>query len=372
MTKVPRATVQTARTYATEDQVKQTSYYIRLGERMLSTRTQESLGYFTQALTSSLRLKQPELIFKSYMALGKANAQLDHIAEALSAYHNALAVAKSCKLAQTGVLKALYMLYKTEGDNKNALRYCEALYKAELQSKSEPLITDLPQNAKSFIHHVLHDMREPIRIINIYNSLLQKSIEKADGESSDIYLNHTNKAVKRIRHLMKNLSEYIMLYIDDANLEAVNLNEVVEVVENELKVIIQTQEVSINYDKLPDVQANFGLMAQLLYQVILNAILYRKQDIAPKILISSKQIDTDYHIIIQDNGKGISEESLSKLLDVSHGPVKSKGKHPSSGLGLLICKKIVDKYQGKIWINSNQGEGTNIHFTLPVPKKTNN
>ncbi len=367
MQKTPsNSEVSQARSQAAGDK-NQSTYFIRLGEEQLSTHPQNALGSLSQAVEISLRLQQPELIIKSYCSLGKAYSQLKRLSEALTQYHNALAVAKTCGLEQSDILYLLYETYKAQKDYKNALKYHEARYKKQPPSVSaNNAIITLKHETRVFLRHVVHDIKAPIRIISNYNQLLKKSIKEVKNEATLDYLNYTEGAIKRINALVKSFSNYIAIDVKQPQFDAVDLNEVLELARNNLDTMIKNTKAIIKADSLTTVQADFELMAQVFEALIANALIYKKVDQVPQINITTTKHNRHFQFSIQDTGTGINSSQAETLFDIASGPKKHKNNPYASGMGLIICKKIIDKHKGNIWVESKQGEGSTFYFTLPI------
>lgn len=363
------AKVSHIRSQTAGDKKKQADYFIRLGQEMLPTRPQEALGNLSQAIEISLRHQSPQLIIKSYCALGNAYVGLKRFVEALTQYHNALAVSKTFGLKQRNILYLLYQTYKSNEEYENALKYHEYWIKQQNIKPVQEASPALKDEVRSFLQHILHDIKEPVRIINSYTQLLKKSIREVEDKACFDYLQYTEDSISRIKALIQSFGDYVAIDTGKLQLSPVALSEVVVLTKNSLYSIIKNTKAEIINEPLPVIEADYRLVTNLFRHLISNAILYKKADVTPKITIKAIKTPQNYHISIQDNGLGISEQEKKKLFDIAHGPKRHKNNVEAAGMGLIICKRIIDKHKGSIWIESELGKGSTFHFTLPIIKK---
>lgn len=221
------------------------------------------------------------------------------------------------------------------------------------------------ESLQSFAYIASHDLQEPLRMINSYSQLLVKRYKDKLDENANDYLGFIQDGTKRMKNLIDDILNYSKISKKDNTPEKVNINQVIEDVKSNLQLSIDESNATLNYENLPDVSAEKIHILQLFQNIIGNAIKYRKKDIPLKINILSKQEKNKWMFSISDNGIGISKENSEKVFEVFR-RLHSRGEYEGTGIGLANCKKIVELYDGRIWVDSTEGEGSTFFFTLPV------
>ena len=221
-----------------------------------------------------------------------------------------------------------------------------------------------------FVHMASHDLREPLRKISSFGMLLKDSLDgKLDKENQE-NLSFMIDGAERMTQMIEDLLAYSRINTKATVFEMVDLNETVEQLEQlELTTLIEETDAIIEISQsLPKVHADPDLVRQLLQNLIINGIKYRREDIQPRILIRAERITEDkVRIELQDNGVGIDKKhhkDIFKMFIRLH----SKQENEGVGTGLAVCKKIVDKHGGQIGIESKVGVGSMFWFTLPELK----
>jgi len=223
---------------------------------------------------------------------------------------------------------------------------------------------------RDFIHMASHDLREPLRKISSFGQLLKDSLngklENEDQESLEFMID----GAERMTQMIEVLLAYSRVNTKTVVSETVDLYELVKQLEQlELAALLEETGAIIEIPQpMPKVQADPVLIRQLLQNLIINGIKYRKEAIQPRILMRAEQIAEDaVRIELQDNGIGIEKEHhkhLFKMFTRLHPSQKNTG----PGTGLAICKKIVDKSGGQIGVESKISVGSTFWFILPASK----
>lgn len=219
------------------------------------------------------------------------------------------------------------------------------------------------KDLEQFAHIVSHDLQEPLRMISGYLGLLSRKYNHLLDEEAVNYVRYAVDGAKRMSALIKGLLSYSRVATAGNEFQEVHLNKVLEHVLNDLKFLIDQNNVQIIRNDLPVVKADDVQMYQLFQNLIMNAIKF-KDDRTPEIKIKSQKKAEEWIFSIEDNGIGIEPKDLQRIFIIfqrAHDPEK----YPGSGLGLAICKKIVERHGGRIWVESVPEEGTTIYFTMP-------
>jgi len=239
----------------------------------------------------------------------------------------------------------------------------EERYRAEqaLEEKAKELErsnADLQQ----FAYVASHDLQEPLRVMNGYLDLLADSIgANPDAQSM---ITRIRASTERMDALIQDLLEYARVDAQPEPFQGTNLNEVLEYALGNLEVTIKENDVVVEQTLLPTVKGDQSQLVQLFQNLISNAIKFRS-DRRCVVTIRADQKDTNWEISIQDNGIGIDRAHVERIFTIFE-RLNPLERYPGSGIGLSVCKKIVERHGGQIWAESKLGEGTTMHFTLPA------
>jgi signal transduction histidine kinase len=213
-----------------------------------------------------------------------------------------------------------------------------------------------------FAHVASHDMKEPLRMIANYSQLLEKSINGQLKPEQKEYLVYINDGAKRMNNVIQSLLQ--LSKINAANKKTVvNVNDVIDEVKKALKLEIHNRNVSITCSNLTLVMADETKLTQLFQNLISNAIKYN-QSAAPVIDIRCTEQENAHRFEVADNGIGIEKQYRDKVFIIFQ-RLHTRTEYEGTGIGLSICKKIIDGLQGKIWIEDSPLGGTKFCFTIP-------
>jgi signal transduction histidine kinase len=236
----------------------------------------------------------------------------------------------------------------------------------QLLKKSEELVrsnTELEQ----FASVASHDLQEPLRMITSYVQLLEKNYkDKLDKDAGD-FINFAVDGASRMRTLIQSLLEYSRVNREKPK-EYINLYNVLEDVKKDLAISIEESGANILYDDLPVIWGDLVLINQLFLNLIGNAIKFRDDNRPLEIKIEAKKLNHEYLFSVRDNGIGIKDAYAEKIFVIFQ-RLNPKNKYPGTGIGLAICKKIVEKHEGRIWVESKENEGSTFYFTINADLK---
>lgn len=237
----------------------------------------------------------------------------------------------------------------------------------ELAKRTEELArsnTDLEQ----FAYVASHDLQEPLRTVASYVQLLQKRYQDKLDQDANEFIAFAVDGVSRMQGLIQGLLQYSRVSTRGQEPVPTDLNLVVKMVQENLTEAIKQSGAEITVDELPTVKGDSTQLSQVFQNLLTNAIKFRKKDIKPEIHISAKKSENgnnenEWRIAVSDNGIGIPKADADRIFVIFQ-RLHTKEEYEGTGIGLAVVKKIVERHGGKIWIESEVGEGTTFYFTL--------
>ncbi len=233
----------------------------------------------------------------------------------------------------------------------------------QLNSQLQRVNDDLNQ----FTFAATHDIREPLRMMTIYLQLLQVELAGNLSETAGEYVTHVVNGEQRISRLLDGLLQFTRLG-GMAEITPIPVDASVAVREalGDLQMTVNENRATLTIHELPIVMADPILLGLVFQNLIANSIKYRQQDLDPEIQISATQVGDLWLFSVQDNGIGIASEHHAQVF------LPFKRLHGSNiagaGIGLATCKRFIERYGGKIWIESEENRGAVIYFSLPAAK----
>lgn len=242
------------------------------------------------------------------------------------------------------------------------LKHTHTLLEKRVQERTAELERS-NRELEQFAYVASHDLQEPLRSVTSYLQLLQKRNEGQLDEKSTKYINVAVDGARRMKNLIEGLLTYSRVGTDGNSFEPVDCNVIVEKVLTDLRLVIIETKAKINYKNLPEIKAD-AMQIQLLFQnLISNAIKFRQPDKVPEITIEAEKAEGRWHFTVQDNGIGIENEFFDRIFVIFQ-RLHTRSEYEGTGIGLALCKKIVQRHGGDIWLESELGKGTIIHFTI--------
>jgi light-regulated signal transduction histidine kinase (bacteriophytochrome) len=240
----------------------------------------------------------------------------------------------------------------------------------ELNKAEKMLKSKLGELARSneeleqFAYVSSHDLQEPLRMITSYLQLLQRRYQGNLDDKADRYIHFAVDGASRMQNLINDLLEYSRVTRSDREAKTTNCEFILNQVLSNLKLMIKDNKIAISHDPLPDVIADPTELAQVFQNLILNGIKFRSEE-APKIHIAAERKANKWVFSVQDNGIGIDPQYSERIFEIFK-RLHTREQYTGTGIGLAICKRIVERHGGRIWVESELGKGSIFYFTLSV------
>lgn len=228
-------------------------------------------------------------------------------------------------------------------------------------------LTRSNRDLEQFAYVASHDLQEPLRMVATYTQLLAERYQGKLDETADKYIHYAVDGALRMQTLVKDLLAFSRVGRVQQAPQDTDCNRVVRSVVANLQAAIQESGARIRYRHLPTVFADQSELVQLFQNLIGNAIKFRRAD-PPEVRITAERNKNEWLFSVADNGIGIDPQHADDVF-VIFKRLHTREEYPGSGIGLSICKKIVEHYQGHIWVESQPGQGSTFRFTWPVSSK---
>lgn len=218
---------------------------------------------------------------------------------------------------------------------------------------------------EQFAYVISHDLQEPLRMVSSYTQLLAKRYHGQLDSDADEFIAYAVDGAKRMQALLYDLLEYSRVGTRGKPFRLVGCRDIVEQAMANLKVAIEESGALINYDNLTTIMGDEGQLVRLFQNLIGNAIKFRKPEQPPQVCISARRRHNVLIFSVTDNGIGIDPQHSESIFEIFR-RLHTKEEYPGTGMGLAICNKIVERHGGRIWVQSQPGEGSTFYFTVQV------
>jgi PAS domain S-box-containing protein len=222
---------------------------------------------------------------------------------------------------------------------------------------------------RQFAYIASHDLQEPLRMVRTYTQLLEKRYRDTFNAEGKEFVTFVVDGVARMQELINDLLAYSKIGHGSKVFEDVELEEVFSSTLSNLQVAIKESMAEVTHDRLPSIHGCKREFCELFQNLISNAIKFHRQH-PPKIHVSAKQKENEWVFSVADNGVGIEPQYFERIFVIFQ-RLYGKTEYPGSGIGLAICKKVVENHGGRIWVESNVGMGSTFFFSIPIKPNEN-
>jgi len=275
---------------------------------------------------------------------------------------------------RNGVVERIMIVVEDVTETVVARRKIEqhaGLLEAEVKKRTGELLrlnTSLQQSnedLRQFAHVASHDLREPVRKVKVYSGRLQEDPGTEFSAKGRAYLEKIDSAANRMLTMIEGVLHFSTINSTQQETEPVDLDKVIRSIESDLELLILQKKAKLNYSRLPTVEGAPLLLYQLFYNLINNSLKFARMETPCRIDISSA-IEKDQAVIqVADNGIGFDQDQSEHIFD-TFSRLNAKDKYEGTGLGLSLCKKIVQRHGGEIRATGKKGEGSEFHVSLPL------
>lgn len=220
------------------------------------------------------------------------------------------------------------------------------------------------QELEQFAYVASHDLQEPLRMVASFTRLLADNYEKQLDDTAREYIGFAVDGAERMQQLIQALLEYSRVNTQGSDALPIDMEEMLKDVLSDLSVLIEESDAEITCDALPEVEADPVQLRRVLQNLLTNALKFRTPDKQCKIHVSAAHIGAMYKFTVKDNGIGIDPKFSDRIFTIFQ-RLHRRGEYPGEGVGLSITKRIIERHDGEIGVDSTVGEGSAFWFKLP-------
>jgi len=286
-----------------------------------------------------------ELAFTFYVSVYGLSNLVGHLFKLASFY----LVYKA--IIETGLKRPYQLLFRELQQNEQKLEKTVQ----ELQRSNEDL--------EQFAYVASHDLQAPLRTVSSFVQLLSRRYKGKIDKKADEYISYAVEGAAHMQNLLRGLLEFSRVGSGKGSPDLIPLQRALDKAMRNLKTAIESSGADIKRGELPIVRADEMLMIQVFQNLIGNAIKFRGE--SPLVVkVSSEQKDNEWLILVHDNGIGIDPKYADRIFLIFK-RLHHKDEYPGTGIGLAICKKIIERQGGKLWVESAEGKGAAFYFSIP-------
>ncbi|MGE5239106.1 MAG: sensor histidine kinase [Chloroflexota bacterium] len=234
------------------------------------------------------------------------------------------------------------------------------------EEKLKQALADLERSNKDleqFAYVASHDLQEPLRKVASFTELLAKRYEGKLDRNADRYIDYIVDGAKRMHVLINDLLAYSRVSTSTEKYVQTDCTEVITQVLDDMRKTIRESGAAVTYDHLPTVTADPTQIGRVFQNLIANAIKFRRDE-PPRIHISARREGRGWIFSVSDNGIGIQPEFFDRIF-LMFQRLHTRAEYPGTGIGLAICKKIIERHGGHIWLESEVDKGSTFYFSIP-------
>jgi PAS domain S-box-containing protein len=229
-------------------------------------------------------------------------------------------------------------------------------YAADLKRSNEEL--------EQFANVISHDLREPARMVKSFLQLLEQRYGEQLDSKAEEYIAYAVDGAERMQEMIKALLDLSRVGTRGKEPAPTDAEAVLERTLTSLSRAIEENDATVTHDPLPTVMADQAQLAQVFQNLIANGIKFQRDGVPPHVHVSAEQKGDKWLFAVEDNGIGIAPEQTERLFQIFQ-RLHTREEYEGTGIGLALCRRIVERHDGRIWVESEVGEGSTFYFTLP-------
>jgi light-regulated signal transduction histidine kinase (bacteriophytochrome) len=222
---------------------------------------------------------------------------------------------------------------------------------------------------EQFAYVASHDLQEPLRMVSSYVQLFAKRYQGQVDEQADKYIQYAVEGARRMSLLIGGLLEYSRVGRQDLTPRVVNAELALEQAMSNLRAVFEETGAEVSHDPLPDVVADAAQLMQVLQNLLGNAVKFRRAGVPPRVRVTATRGEGEWLFAVEDNGIGIAAQHAERVFVIFQ-RLHTRADYPGTGIGLAICKKVVERHGGRIWVDAAPDQGSIFRFTLPAAGAT--
>jgi signal transduction histidine kinase/putative methionine-R-sulfoxide reductase with GAF domain len=259
-------------------------------------------------------------------------------------------------------------LLRVDGTERVLLCARDITERKQAEDERERYATEVERSNRDlqqFAHAVSHDLQAPLRTMRGYLDLLKQRCDDRIDDTERNYLGHVRGSAERMQEMIEALLDLSRIETRGRKFAPVDCESVLEHVLDDLGLEIKEANAEVSYGPLPTVMADEAQLAQVFQNLIANAIKFRKEDVPPHVHVSAEREGDEWVFSVADNGIGIDPEQADRLFQIFQ-RLHTREEYEGLGIGLALCRRVVERHGGRIWVESEPGEGSTFTFTIPV------
>jgi PAS domain S-box-containing protein len=234
------------------------------------------------------------------------------------------------------------------------------------EARLNRLLAELERSNKElelFAYVASHDLQEPLRMVSSYTQLLERRYSDKLDEDAREFIGYAVDGANRMQRLINDLLDFSRVSTRGKPIERTDVAEVLAHVRANLSLAIEEAGARVTADQMPVVSADAGQLGQLVQNLVGNGLKFRNGG-HPEVHVGAVESEHHWEFSVRDNGIGIEQQYFDRIFVIFQ-RLHTKGDYPGTGIGLALCKRIVERHGGKIWVESKAGEGSTFYFTIP-------